>query len=293
MKKKGIVLFITVALIGILTPLIWQNIYQANISIKRVQKEKFFVTRSIILRDINNALKEKNKKIENSEDLDNFFVTLPPIIFPNEDVFIDISVEPLFDKVNINSLILKDKENKYLIQFMINISQKYSLINTEMFLSLLLDTIDEDDEERFAFSEVSLNDKDFRNGAIFNKSHLQYISNVYFEQTMDKSIYNIPWADLVYFGLKDSPNIVDCERVSNEVLELLGFNVDFDDGCALVKKEENKALALALHVEKFTKNKSYFALVNIEIKRQNESQNFELIYDLKYNTISGMKRVWL
>lgn len=293
MNKKGIVLFITVALIGILTPLIWQNISQAGKALESVEKEKFFVTRSIILSDISNALEEKSKHIENSEDLENFFVTLPPMISPKKDVYIDISLKPMFDKVNINNLIFQNEQDKYLTQFIFNIAHKYNLSNPNMFLSLLLDTIDEDKQERSAFSEIALTNRDFRNGAIFNFSHLQYILDVYYEQSRDNSVFNIPWKDLVFFGSKDSRYMIDCERVSNEILELLGFKGESNDSCELVQKDENKALAKALSVEKFSKKKNYFIGVNIEIKKQNETQHFELIYDLSYNSISGMKRVWL
>lgn len=291
--KKGIVLFITVALIGILTPLILQSLAQANHTLESVQKEKFFLTRSIILRDVNNALKEKSKNIENSEDLENFFVALPPIISPKGDIYIDISIDPLFDKVNINNLLLQNKQDKYLTQFINNILQKYNLTNSTIYLSLLLDTIDEDKEERSAFSELSLSDSDFRNGSIYNMSHLDYISDAYYEHTRDKSVYDIPWEELVYFGAKDSRYIIDCERVSSETLELLGIKGDLQGGCEEMENNDNKALALALNVEKFSKKKNYFSKVNVEIKRQNESQNFELIYDLKHNAISAMKRVWL
>ena len=285
--RRGIVLLITVALLAMLTPLILVGLDQVQTALKVVEEEKFFAQRSVSLQDVVRALDEKSEAIESSEDLETLFAPLPPLT--EGDVRVQVQISPLFDKVNLNNLFFHNKPDVHVSAFVERLAERYGVIDGSYLLALLLDTLDEDEEERAAFSEVRLKEKDFRNGIIANEEHLREILQVYHLQTGDENVFKIPWRKLVYFGPRDSRFMIDCERASEELLEVLGFEENAD---ACVVGGENEARRSALMVQKFDKTFNYLITSDIILTQGEMEQHYVLSYDLKYNRVKHIKREW-
>lgn len=289
--RKGVILLISVALLAVLSPLILVNLHQADELLTQTQKEQFTAQRSILLKDIVDYLNDKSTQIETNHDLEILFKQIPSIT--HEGLSLNLSITPLLDKVNLNNLLFQNKLDTLLVTFINNLATSYDLTHGQYLVNILLDTIDEDDSERAAFSEIVVHQQDFRNGQLVSMDHLKEVLKAYYLQTGDDSIYKIPWIELVYFGPKDRRYIIDCERVEKEILDLFGFAYSDQSGCERVLNVKNKVLASSLKVNAFDKRIDYLVKVDIGISKEEQQESLRLIYNLKNQQVEELKKVWL
>jgi hypothetical protein len=292
MQRKGIVLLITIALLAILTPLILISLGQIKSTTIHSQNNKIALSSSLFLENIINLLQQKAKLIQSNKDLDSF-ITSMNFYYSGTDIFFELKVLPVLDKININNLYFNQKKDPYISNFILNLTEKYKLNDGNYLLSLLLDTIDEDTDERATLSEIKLQKPQFRNGLIVNTMHLKKIMQAYYNQTLDPSIFNIPWEKYIYFGEKDTRNIIDCNIVSDETLELLGIQLTHNSRCKISKNSKNQAIATELKISPFSKNQAY--LVDVQVKYVNDKTEevYHFIYDVNKQHIEHLQRVWL
>ena len=288
MYKKGVVLLITIAMIAVMTPLVLLSMRQAKSSLEDVEKERFVALGSVLLKDVADALKNRTKDIKTNDDLDLILDSV--ISWDIEDVTVNVETVSYLDKVDINDLYFGGKKDENLSGFVTNLASMYELSDGEYLLNLLLDTIDEDDRERSAFSEIVLKDRDFRNGRITGKEHLKVILEQYFSYTNDENIFKIPWEKLINFGSKEKRNIIDCSRMSKILFDALGFVGDYENRCETVKEPENLDKALALHVKPFAKDLEYFIKCDVQLIKDKISRKYIFLYDVNNQKIVNLKR---
>lgn len=291
MNRAGIVLFMSVGLIMILIPLIWKSLALASANIDTINKYKEPISDSILISDIIGALNQQSILIKDSDDLDNIFIPLPIVQSSLDELSLNVVITPMFDKININNLLVGNKENPVIKRAIYNLAQKYELINVDFLYALILDTLDKDIEERAAFSEIKLIDKDFRNSLIFSKEHMQVIVEQYVKYTYEVNAYEIDWEEFFYFYKQNSKQMLDCDRMSDETAKLLGLNLGVQSVCDAVSFDENKEIVEAMNIRKFNKSLDYFIRCNIEIYRNKSSQLFEVIYNIKNAQALQVKKV--
>jgi hypothetical protein len=106
--------------------------------------------------------------------------------------------------------------------FVSRIFERYPIASPNMFLNILLDTIDMDLEQRQEGSEILASFPDFHNGSIENFTQFEQVIARYLTLTKDSQILDIPWKQLIGFeGEK-----IDINYVSPEVLSLIAPELD-------------------------------------------------------------------
>jgi hypothetical protein len=281
--RKSIALLLTLIFITIVLGIVGGiiGIYK---KLSKSNFEKEISQNSILIRDIKNILDNIVNDINDTKILYNTF----PITNKDGSFRALIKIKPLLDKVDINEYLNKEKE-KYIDRFLDNILEYYQVNDPLFFKALLKDTIDKDDIERIANSEIKLKNSFFKNGKIYNYSHFKKILDYYAKITKDESVYNIPWKSLIYFGDKES--IIDCDIINNKVAKFLGliYNEEYL-GCKELKAyEENKKILQKLSIIPFNKKISY--LVNVEIDYNDVKLN--IFYNINKKRIENIKSNFL
>jgi len=225
---------------------------------------------SLLIKDTEKILKHISKEINSSSDLDMLFNTFP---FVSDNFKVLITISPLSSKIDVNELKNK-KAKKHIISMLQNILTQYNIQDPQYFINLILDTLDKDTLERNPPSEICIENSTFLNGKIYNFKHFKKILFFYEKNRMDKSIYNIPWKKLFYFG---DGNIkpVDFERMPKEIKTALGLEEETLE--ALKKNPQTKKTVQNLDIIPFTKNKPYLIKVDINYS---DKHIIKLIYDI-------------
>jgi len=260
-------------------------VFILNIILKNYQaylKEKpvFIAENSIIIKNTLKTLFEISDNIKNISDLQKIFTTIP--LSSNEGDFrIVYTIKPLFDRIDINALLRDNKINPDIENYIDNILRFYKIKDPLFFKDLLLDTIDQDTEEREGYSEIVLTNPCFQNGKIYNFKHLKQIENYYYKRTDDKNIYNIPWDELIFFG-DGSKHILECHLISKKVADFL--ELDYEElNCA-----DNNEILKNLNIISYDKNKSFWIESDITyfLEKQN---NIKIIYDINKKKVISIE----
>ena len=286
--KKGIALLITIGFIVILTSIIT---YMFSITEKVFDVASKVDTKNqkaILFSDVKSLLDRYAQDVKNSEDLDTFLLGTPPFFDEKSDLSLQIELKPLSNKININSILIKNKVDENIQNFIQNISATYNILDVSFFISLILDTIDIDDISRQALSEISRENVKFSNSRIINKDHFDIILNYYANTIRDNNILKVPWDELIYFG-KTQKSILDCDRMGRELVYILGLNIEDFGGCSDLVSEENKKIADNYAMKIFSKESSYFMLVEAIYQLNSTDNKISFIYDMKTKKVEFVK----
>lgn len=278
--RKGIALLITMGFITVLTGIIAYIFSITGGIFDEVVKVDGKNQRTILLKDIKTILDRYAKGIKQSDDLSNFLVGMPPFYDKKSELFLNLELEYLSNKVNLNSLLVKNKIDKNIEEFLKNIGETYNILDISFFIALLEDTIDEDDISRQSLSEISREDLKFSNSHIVSMNHFKKIINYYVAITRDTNILNVPWDKLIYFGALH-PSVVDCDRMSKELINILRLNVEDFSGCDDLEDTESKKIAQKFNLKKFSKEDNFYvrAKALYEVGEFQDEVLFD--YDLK------------
>ena len=263
--KKGIALLITIGFITVLTLLIGYMFLFSETIFKKVQKSDFPNQRVIIFDDIKSIMDTNAKNVKDYDDLSNFLYKIPPLVDKKNQLFLSVSMIPLSNKIDLNSVLVNKKVNKASVDFIRQISETYNVLDSHFLISLILDTIDTDDISREALSEISREDVKFSNGRIIDIEHFQKILEYYDKIVDDKSVFKIPWEKLIYLGSGKS-DLLDCDRLSKELVNVLGLDLDGYEGCSSVNETQNIKISQKYNLKRFKKGKNYFIFVKIGYK---------------------------
>ena len=275
--KKGIALIITVGFITILGAIIayvfsfTQGVF--NEALKADAKNQ----RTILHSDIKNMLDTYAKMVETNEDLTNFLLGIPPVYDEKSGLSLYVELEYLSNKININSLAV----NENIVKFLKNIAQSYNILDISFFIALLKDTIDEDDIEKEALSEISREDIRFSNSRIVNKRHFKKILEYYVDVTKDESVLKVPWERLIYFG-KTQQTVVDCDRMGKELISVLGFDEESFSGCANLEDQQYQEIAEKYNLKSFSKQNELYLNVKIFYEIEDLKDEIDFVYKIVF-----------
>ncbi len=228
MKRKGIALLITIALVATITALLTVSTGILDNSFKRISNKLFLIQSNIFFRDFIAILKNSTNDVNDSNTLDIFLMI--PITFASEhkDVSFDVSFVSEASKVNVNYLVPNSDSNRSKKQeaiesipmepayesYIENVLSVYNVSDKILLLAMIADSVDDDFNERIPGSEIALNDPLFSQGNIYSLEHFRQILKAYVRETLDYNVYKIPWNDLISFRNKG----VDINHINSEVL---------------------------------------------------------------------------
>jgi len=290
--KKSIALFIVLVFItisSVLIGIIYQK-SQKSLSLSDIYQR--ISQNSIVLKEFENILKNNTKDINSSEDLDALFITSPLFSSKNGDFVFSFSIQPLSDKINLN-LLKDEKKKEYIEEYIFRLCSDYEVKDIDFFIALLEDTIDMDNEERAANSEIVLENRNFKNGSIESFSHFYKILDYYFKYLHDSNIYKIDWKSFIYFD-EDLKSIIDCDRLSLENAKYLGFLKGKDSfSCEeLQKNKKYQKLFKVLNIKNFTPKESYLIEANFYYKKDNFEEDFKFRYNIFTKKITKIGKTY-
>jgi len=198
LKKKAVVLLMTLGFIGIITVLVLQTLSLSKKSFDELMDVKSQNQLLVYFENLQDIL--KNQTVENLKDvlLDQGQI---PISDEKSGVNISFSCKALDSRIDLNSCV-KSKECREIIK---EYAKKNNLADSDFFVALLQDTVDpKEGEERMSGSRIIIDDKSFSDGCIVSFKTIQKIKDKYFHQIRDPKIYNIKEDDFLdVFYLSD------------------------------------------------------------------------------------------
>jgi len=198
--KKGIALLTTVGLIMILSLLILKSVDISQKYFDKAGETGVFVQLNKTFLDVLAILKISTKEITDAATL-SVVIGLPITIgTENDDINAVIDISSGAEVININNLASNDTvKNKALFDLLQALLLEYRVANSNFFMNILLDAIDEDSDERSYLSEVKLKSDVFTDGGIKSKEAFTYLLDYFVANGGDAKIYTIPWFDIIGF----------------------------------------------------------------------------------------------
>ena len=278
--RKGIALLITMVFLTVLTAIITYMFSITGGVFEEAVKVDAKNQRVILLKDIKTILDEYADDVKDKDDLSDFLLGMPPFYDKKSDLSLHVELEYLSDRVNLNSLLVKNKVDKNKVEFLRNIGETYNVLDIGFFIALLEDTIDVDDVSRQALSEISRENLKFSNSKIINMNHFKQIIDYYVDTTQDRNILSIPWKKLIFFGELES-TIIDCDQMSIELVNAFRFNVEDFDGCDSLVDEQSKKISKKFNIKAFSKESNLFVLVKVLYQLGGFQDDISFVYDIK------------
>ena len=306
MQKKGIALLLTVSLVATIAALIGISAGIIDNSFKRISNKQFLIQSNSMLSGLIDILDENAADINDSASLD-IFLSMPFVFDQkSKDISVNLVFESAASKLNINSMLqesnatakkvpinppIKPEYEAFLdrILTVYNVSDKISL------LSLLADSIDSDAKERIAGSEIAYEDPFFTQGHIYSYAQLERILDEYKRQTLDFSVDNVPWRDIVSFENEE----MDYNHISDAVKNGLGLQNGVDELSAMDESESAlyesfKDLGVDKEREKELKAlgvKFFSPLVKAYLNISSAQRHLKItfLYDLKMKEVSSIE----
>jgi hypothetical protein len=233
--KKAVALLITLALIAIASSIVSMIVSVMDDSLKEVSKKSNLIQSNILFRDVKRILEKNMGDINDSMSLELMF--LFPLSFSDATSGISIDIELQSDsmKLNPNLIVMENNESnttsnradetlfdtlrvdENIYNFIDEILDRYRIADRNLLIAMMLDTIDEDTNERLPNSEIANTERSFKNGAIESYEHFEKILQHYRNLTLDKNVDTVPWEKL--FGFRS--RVIDFNYIEPELLGLM------------------------------------------------------------------------
>ncbi len=227
LKRKGIALLITIGLVATITALLTVSTGILDNSFKRISNKLFFIQSNVFFKDFMTILNQSTNEVNSSDTLD-IFLMIPISFAPEQqEISFDVSFVSDASKVNINRMLSTDANVTELEarhepipikvvyeSYLDHILSVYNVSDKILLLAMIADSVDSDLEERVAGSEIALRNPLFSQGNIYNLKHFKQVLEAYVRETLDYSVFKIPWHDLIGFQNER----VDFNHISKEVL---------------------------------------------------------------------------
>lgn len=197
MKKRGIVLFTTLMLIMALLSVVMIFLNKTKQTHDAVGKEFALLQTNLVMAN----LVEYFHDIKFDEDTI-FYGSGVPYGLDFGDSSVEIVIDSTHKYLNINTLVkfITKKDNPEYSKF-VDFLYKYRVKDPELFIDILIDTVDPDKEElnSGSGSEIALKEPLFRNGNIYNQKHFDKIIEYYSLLYNDQEIYKVPFGEMFNF----------------------------------------------------------------------------------------------
>ncbi len=227
LKRKGIALLITIALVATITALLTVSTGILDNSFKRISNKLFFIQSNVFFKDFMTILNQSTNEVNSSDTLD-IFLMIPISFAPeHQDISFDVSFVSDASKINLNAMLSSDVNISELEarhepvpikmvyeSYLDHILSVYDVSDKILLLAMIADSVDDDIDERISGSEIALRNPLFSQGTIYNLEHFKQILEAYVRETLDYNVFKIPWHDLIGFHNER----VDFNHISKEVL---------------------------------------------------------------------------
>jgi hypothetical protein len=291
MKKNGIILFITLIFVMLISFALTISINNLN-EIKANNNKNLFIYQSTIL--INDFIKLiKNNKdlknIKNSKDLKEYLSYFKYIVFDISNYHIIINTELSSNKFNLNQLNNKN----------INILKEYLNKNNInlIYLNILKDIFKKNKNNTEIIYNTSIYDNlNISKGYIYSKKEFKKINSFYLNYYNDLNIQNINYN---LFNFKDNNVKIDLNQLDENGWKFL-FDLNQEEALKLVSNENYNSISdLKLNKKeiKILKNIKYsffepIYTFNIKIKNKNNLIKVIFDYNLKNKKVINVKYIY-
>ncbi|WP_304740034.1 hypothetical protein [Sulfuricurvum sp.] len=216
MRRSGIVLLMTLMLITLLMGIVALVLAQSG-RLSRLGGTVYFQSTSqSIVNDLQQHLPILLLGVTGAEQLD-LALRLPlQIETRKRDFILKMKLSSPYTSLNVNTLLDKNGTIKTPnVAVFMRIFSHYPIESPDIFLNLLLDTIDIDTAERGVDTEISLTRPNAKNGSIANEREFNRIIERYLHLTQDRAVLSIPWGRYIGFdGDKMDFNALNAETLS-------------------------------------------------------------------------------
>ncbi|MDO9206632.1 MAG: hypothetical protein Q7T91_00100 [Sulfuricurvum sp.] len=216
MKKRGIVLMMTLILITVMMGIVALMLTQGT-RLSKLGNIGFSQSASLrVINDLELQLPSLLSAITGAEALD-LAMRLPLQLESKKgDFILKASLASPYSRLNINSLMSSAGiMNISNMSLMLRLFALHPIADPDIFFKLVFDTIDTDTLERGTDTEIRWSHPDFKNGVISNEAQFNLILERYIELTRDTVILSIPWERYIgYEGEKMDFNAVNAETLS-------------------------------------------------------------------------------
>jgi len=229
LKRKAVVLLITIGFITIITALVLQTVNISKSSLDTFNLIKIQNQLQRYMLDLVDSL-----KAQSPDDVLEYFTDQGevPIFDEKSGVNLTISCKSMASRINLNRLLLCDnvKCNEIIKRY----AREKELADEEYFLALLKDTVNPlEAGERRAGSRVVLDDKKFSDGCVLSFKTIKQLEDRYYKELKDPNIYKIKedeFLDIFYLTDKKLQEDLNSSSPTDEVSKVLGC-IDNDKEC--------------------------------------------------------------
>lgn len=229
----------------LLTVLIGRNQEITSNAFQKIEQKQTAIQSVVSLNDVIALLNHFSDTITDADSLD-IFLKIPVLEIndPQSEISISFDCDHGSNKMHINSIMDRNITTKKVVKnetvhdFFMEILSYYNVLDSSFLMALFMDTIDTDNNERAAQSEIVLSNPFFRQGSIYNKAHLDHIIRYYVSITSDANIYNVPWEGLVQYH--DHP--ADFNHVTPQLMNfILPYSNSVNEFNTLVIEDANES----------------------------------------------------
>ncbi len=296
--KKGVVMLVTLALVMLLTLVVLRSttttenyLFATTDAMYDAQFNRTFLDMTGIIKDATKTIKD--------EDMFSALLEMP-IIISDEKSGLDgiLSLSSAAGKININHILDQDANtsstNQVLYDVLYSLMMDHQVADGSLFLSLVLDLVDNDTSARVYGSEIAHEiGSSVWDGGITNKKAFEKILEYYVKITADSNIYNVPWDKIISFNGKK----IDYNYLNSHIKAVLerdyDISIPYDD--SLVKKDsdlslskEQKDVLKALRVEYYVPRLA----CSFNFTYMNKNRSIDFIYDLERRRISNIETIF-
>jgi hypothetical protein len=294
LNRKGIVLLTTIGLILMLSLLILKSMDISEKYFDKANERGLFVQLNRSFLDALAILQKSAQDIKDAQSL-SVIIGLPVVIgTDNGDMSIMMDITSAAGVININNLILDNNAtNEPLYNLLQTLLYEYGVANSNFFLSILLDAIDKDKDERVYASEAALKGYRFNDGGINSKESFDYLLDYFVANGGDAKIYTIPWRDIVGFWGKE----IDFNYIKEPLFTLIKreYNLNLLQQDTVINSYDELQISLsdkeklkALNIEFFSPR--IFCSINFFYMEQTKSFNF--LYDMELKKAGYIETVF-
>ncbi|MEF3192527.1 MAG: hypothetical protein K6347_08315 [Campylobacterales bacterium] len=218
-RKSGFVLLATLALILFIGLLVSFSMTIVQRTVASVQQSVSLPQTMVVIRDTKAILTKTFDKINTPEEFD--FLLGYPVELKDEasGTSLTVDIKPLWTGLNPN--LLADANNSQLFrEAWVRLLSDYKVVDSELFLALIEDTLDHDLNPRREMSEIALDDPLFTNGSIGSMTQFREIVHRYAAAANDPRIYHLPWREILSFEAQK----IDINYASPRLLHLFFSN---------------------------------------------------------------------
>lgn len=270
MKRRGVVMIVTLVLVMVLTLAILQSTTITQKYFNDITNSQFMVQFNRTFLDISKIISEATKEIKDAKML-SFIVQMPIIISDDKSELQGIlRINSAAGTLNINNIIDSNNTiNETMYDVLYSALKDYQLSDTLFLMALLVDTVDANKEERSFESEFTYKDgARMSDGGIFSKQGLDEVLRVYAKLRYDSRVYQVPWEKLIRYSGKN----IDYNYLSKNIKEVLqreyGITPPYSN--SLVQNDEDLTLT--------NEQKKVFKALNITYYEPDLKCDFEFTY---------------